>query len=83
MNILVSRHCFCAEVFPRGWMEQTQARILVVVRSIFPEIRKMSKGHGFLGNTNYPRVSRHLRCTLTEYIDGQQVNIPVLTYVVR
>ena len=38
----------------------------------------MSKGQGFLGTINQPRVSRRLSHTLTEYDDGQQVNIPVL-----
>ena len=54
-------------------------RILVEVGSNLPENRKMSKGQGFLGTNNYPRVSRYLSCILTEYDDGQQVNIPVLT----
>ena len=36
----------------------------------------MSKGQGFLGDICYPRVSQYLSCTLTEYDDGQQVNIP-------
>ena len=53
-------------------------RILVIVGSDLPENRKMSKGYGFLGTINQPRVSQHLSHTLTEYDDGQQVNIPVL-----
>lgn len=51
-------------------------RILVAVRSNFPEIRKMSKEHGFLGNNNQPRVSRDLSFTLTECGDGNGVNTP-------
>ena len=43
----------------------------------------MSKGQGFLGTNNQPRVSRLLSHILTEYGDGQQVNIPVLTIFVK
>ena len=53
-------------------------RILVGVGSDLSENRKTSKGQGFLGTTNQPRVSRFLIRTLTEYGDGQQVNIPAL-----
>ena len=53
-------------------------RILAGVGSDLPENRKMSKGHGFLGTINQPRVSQRLSHALTEHDDGQQVNIPVL-----
>lgn len=58
-------------------------RILVIVGSDLPENRKMSKGYGFLGTINQPRVSLHLSCILTEYNDGEQVNIPVLDFFVK
>ena len=58
-------------------------RILVKVGSDLSENRKTSKGHGFLGTTNQPRVSLHLSHTLTEYDDGEQVNIPVLDFFVK
>ena len=52
-------------------------RILVGVGSDLSENREMSQEQGFLGNNNQPRVSQYLSRTLTEYDDGQQVNIPV------
>ena len=58
-------------------------RILVGVGSDLPEKRKTSKGYGFLGTINQPRVSLHLSHILTEYDDGEQVNIPVLTIFVK
>ena len=58
-------------------------RILVGVGSDLSENRKTSKGYGFLGTTNQPRVSLHLSRILTEYDDGEQVNIPVLTIFVK
>ena len=58
-------------------------RILVEVGSDLPENRKMSKGQGFLGTINQPRVSLHLSRTLTECDDGEQVNIPVLGFFVK
>ena len=58
-------------------------RILVGVGSDLSENRKTSKGYGFLGTINQPRVSLHLSHTLTEYDDGEQVNIPVLTIFVK
>ena len=58
-------------------------RILVGVGSYLPENRKTSKEYGFLGTKHQPRVSLHLSHTLTEYDDGQQVNIPVLSIFVK
>ena len=58
-------------------------RILAGVGSDLPENRKMSKGYGFLGTINQPRVSRRLSHTLTECDDGQQVNIPALFVFVK
>lgn len=58
-------------------------RILVGVGSDLSENRKTSKGYGFLGTTNQPRVSLHLSRILTEYDDGEQVNIPVLNFFVK
>ena len=58
-------------------------RILVGVGSDLSENRKTSKEYGFLGTINQPRVSLHLSCTLTEYDDGEQVNIPVLDFFVK
>ena len=58
-------------------------RILVGVGSDLSENRKTSKGYGFLGTNNQPRVSLHLSHTLTEYDDGEQVNIPVLDFFVK
>lgn len=57
--------------------------ILVRVGSDLSENRKTSKGYGFLGTINQPRVSLHLSHTLTEYDDGEQVNIPVLDFFVK
>ncbi len=59
-------------------LERLVILILVLVGSNLPENRKTSKEYGFLGTYNKPRVSRYLSHTLTEYDDGQQVNIPVL-----
>lgn len=53
-------------------------RIPAGVGSDLSENRKTSKGYGFLGTINQPRVSLHLSHTLTECDDGEQVNIPVL-----
>ena len=50
-------------------------KILAGVRSDLSENRKMSKGQGFLGTINQPRVSQRLSHILTEYDDGQNVNI--------
>ena len=36
-HVLVGRHIFCVEVLPRGKMERDVARILVLVRSDYPE----------------------------------------------
>ena len=58
-------------------------RILVGVGSDLSENRKTSKGYGFLGTINQPRVSLHLSHTLTECDDGERVNIPVLTIFVK
>ena len=58
-------------------------QILAGVGSDLPENRKMSKGQGFLGTINQPRVSRYLSHILTEYDDGQQVNIPILVIFVK
>ena len=58
-------------------------RILVGVGSDLSENRKTSKEYGFLGTINQPRVSLHLSRTLTEYDDGEQVNIPVLDFFVK
>jgi hypothetical protein len=58
-------------------------RILGGVRTDLAENRKISKGRGFLGNNNYPRVSRILSHTLTGYDDGRQVNIPALLKFVK
>ena len=58
-------------------------RILVGVGSDLSENRKTSKEQGFLGTNNQPRVSLHLSRTLTEYDDGEQVNIPVLDFFVK
>ena len=57
-------------------------RILVGVGSDLSENRKTSKEYGFLGTINQPRVSLHLSRILTEYDDGEQVNIPVLNFFV-
>ena len=57
-------------------------RILAGVGSDLSENRKTSKGYGFLGTINQPRVSLHLSRILTEYDDGEQVNIPVLAFFV-
>ena len=58
-------------------------RILVRVGPDLPENRKMSKGQGFLSTINQLRVSRLLSHILTEYDDGQQVNIPVLVTFIK
>ena len=58
-------------------------KILAEVGSDLSENREMSKGQGFLGTNNQPRVSRYLSHALTEYGDGQQVNIPALTIFVK
>ena len=58
-------------------------RILAGVGSDLPENRKMSKERGFLSTNNQLRVSQHLSHILTEYDDGQQVNIPVLIIFVK
>ena len=58
-------------------------RILVGVGSDLSENRKTSKEYGFLGTINQPRVSLHLSRILTEYDDGEQVNIPVLDFFVK
>ena len=52
MRILVGRRLICIEAFSRESVEQIGMKILVEVRSDFPEIWKTSKGRGFLGNTN-------------------------------
>ena len=49
-EMLVGRRLFCTEVFSKEEMEQKGMTILAEVRSYFPEIRKTSKEHGFLGN---------------------------------
>ena len=36
-KVLVGRRTFCAEVFPGGRMEREVSRILVLVRSNYPE----------------------------------------------
>ena len=58
-------------------------RILVGVGSDLSENRKTSKGYGFLSTTNQLRVSLRLSHILTEYDDGEQVNIPVLIIFVK
>ena len=82
MSVVVNRRTFCLEVSSREGVEREVMRILAGVRTDSAENCRISQEQGFLGNINYPRVSRRLSCTLIEYNDGQQINISVLYLIV-